>query len=284
MLARLLACTLLALTIATHSSNSNAGRSCEEKPADPNRIMQGFELAEKLKQTLDSSSADVAIVARVGQDLSQYHVYYSHLGIVRRGADGSWIVMHELNQCGTADSGLFDEGLANFFMDDPFRYEAMILLPSEAIQKRLRTVLTSPLAKRLHEPKYNMMAFAFSTQYQNSNQWALEVLASALSTDLPIENRTQAQAWLRMMSYQADTIELSTLTRLGARMFRANVSFDDHPFGRRMAGQIDTVTVDSIARFLRKRDPQLQTLTIILPSNNAQAGSLTPVQSRLDLK
>jgi hypothetical protein len=45
------------------------------------------------------------------------------------------------------------------------------------------------------------------------------------------------------------------MTRLGARMFRANVSFDDQPFERRMAGRIDTVTVDSVVRFVHQRDP-----------------------------
>ncbi len=38
-------------------------------------------------------------------------------------------------------------------------------------------------------------------------------------------------------------------------MFSANVSFDDHPFARRMAGQIDTVTVESVFNFVRQRDP-----------------------------
>ena len=37
-------------------------------------------------------------------------------------------------------------------------------------------------------------------------------------------------------------------------MFRANVSFDDHPFDRRMSGLIDTVTVESIVRFMEGRD------------------------------
>jgi hypothetical protein len=46
-------------------------------------------------------------------------------------------------------------------------------------------------------------------------------------------------------------VQIDAATRLGARMFRANVAFDDHPFGQRMAGEIDTITVDAIERFLR---------------------------------
>ncbi|WP_229458757.1 DUF2145 domain-containing protein [Massilia glaciei] len=47
-------------------------------------------------------------------------------------------------------------------------------------------------------------------------------------------------------------------------MFRANIAFDDHPFGRRMAGQIDTVTVESIVRFIRARDPDMKQLEVAL--------------------
>jgi hypothetical protein len=45
-------------------------------------------------------------------------------------------------------------------------------------------------------------------------------------------------------------------------MFRANIAFDDQPFARRMARQIDTVTVDSVLRFVRQRDPQARELTL----------------------
>jgi hypothetical protein len=38
-------------------------------------------------------------------------------------------------------------------------------------------------------------------------------------------------------------------------MFRANIAFDDQPFDRRMAGQIDTVTVESVLRFVHQLDP-----------------------------
>jgi hypothetical protein len=40
------------------------------------------------------------------------------------------------------------------------------------------------------------------------------------------------------------------------------VAFDDHPYERRMAGQIDTVTVDSVVRFIKAQDQQARTITI----------------------
>lgn len=231
-----------------------AGRPCEENSYDPKKVMQALEFAHKTQIRLDESQANVAIIARVGQDLSKYNLRYSHLGLIERLPDGTWSVMHELNQCGTANSELFTEGLGNFFMDDMFAFETLVLIPSSETQQKIQQVMADGRAKNLHAARYNMLSYAYSTMYQNSNQWALEVLAAAQANDVRIENRTQAQAWLKSASYKPDTIYIPSLTRLGARMFRANVAFDDHPFDRRMAGQIDTVTVESIVRFMMSRD------------------------------
>ena len=244
------------------TSLSFAGRSCDEEAIDPKKIMQGLELAQLSKLRLDASQVEVAIIARVGQDLSKYHLRYSHLGLVRRVANGRWQVLHELNQCGTAESNLFEEGLGNFFMDNPFAFETMILIPSRELQKKLLVSIDSGQAKQMHQHHYNMLAYAYSTRYQNSNQWALEVLAAALTNDIKISQREQAQAWLKLASYQPETLHIPALTRLGARMFKANVSFDDHPMDRRMSGLIDTVTVESIARFMQSRDPTLETIVL----------------------
>jgi hypothetical protein len=64
------------------------------------------------------------------------------------------------------------------------------------------------------------------------------------------------------MGFRPITVEIPAATRLGARMFRANVAFDDHPFDRRMAGQIDTVTVDSVVRFIRQQDREAREIAV----------------------
>jgi hypothetical protein len=45
---------------------------------------------------------------------------------------------------------------------------------------------------------------------------------------------------------------IDAMTRLGARVGTAHIAFDDHPFNRRMAGQIDTVTVDSVFAWMER--------------------------------
>ena len=242
---------------------AHAGRPCVEVQPEARTTMRAMELAYKTRTVLDTSNAQVALIARVGQDLSKYHLRYSHIGYVWRDhPNGRWLVVHQLNHCGTAESALYNEGLGNFFLDDLFAFEALILIPAPETQQRLAQLLTSEMPKRLYSPRYNMVAYAFSTMYQNSNQWALEMLAAASATDTLIDQREQAQAWLKLVGYRPSTVSIPAMTRLGGRMFHANIAFDDHPFDRRMAGMIDTVTVDSIAQFLEKRDSQLRRVTI----------------------
>jgi hypothetical protein len=245
---RALFCLLIAL-----SAPAWAGRPCNPAPTSPAVFDKALTLAAKTRQTLDQSGAQLALIARVGQDLSRYNLRYSHIGYAVRQEDGRWLVTHELNGCGTARSGLYREGLGNFFLDDMFAYEAKIVLPTPATQARLAKAIEGGAAAYLHEPRYNMLSYAFSTSYQNSNQWVLEVFGAAMG-DNPYASRNDAQRWLRQNGFRPLTVEISAMERLGARMFRANVAFDDHPMGRRMAGQIDTVTVDAVTRFVLFRD------------------------------
>ncbi|AVR95176.1 DUF2145 domain-containing protein [Pseudoduganella armeniaca] len=240
-----------------------AGRHCEEKPLTVPDTVKSMDLAKKTFDTLDASGAQVALLSRVGQDLSKYGLKYSHMGIVVRDhPEGRWTVVHELNECGTAGSNLYNEGLGNFFLSDLYRYEAEIVIPDAATQERLAQLIASRTARRLHEPKYNMLSYVFSTRYQNSNQWVLETYAAAAAPKGQVETRAEAQNWLKQAGYAPVTIRVRSLTRLGGRMFRANVAFDDHPFDRRMAGQIDTVTTVSIVNFVRATDSQAKVMYI----------------------
>lgn len=242
-----------------------AGTACAPKNNQAAVFIKAMRLAEKTRTVLDASGAQVALIARAGQDLSKYGLRYSHMAWVWRDhPKGRWLVVHELNQCGTAHSGLYDEGLGNFFLDDLFEYHSTILVPNAASQARIAAMLSSDAPGRMHSARYNMLAFAFSTAYQNSNQWVLESYAASAS-ELPITDRSKAQSWLKLAGYRPDTVHVPAPTRLGARMFRANVAFDDHPFDRRMAGQIDTVTVESVLRFVRDHDRDAKEYAVSVP-------------------
>jgi hypothetical protein len=255
---RLLLCAWLGVSLflglfATQSAW--AGQACEDKPLAAADAARSLDLALRTVQALDASGAQVALVSRAGQDLGKYGLRYSHMGIALRDHPaGRWTVVHELNECGTASSALYEEGMGNFFLTDLVRHEAQLVIPGPVAQARLAQLLAGRTPRRLHEPRYSMLSYVFSTQYQNSNQWVLENYAAAAAPEGDVATRDEAQAWLRRAGFAPITVDIPAATRLGARMFRANVAFDDHPFERRMAGQIDTITTDAIVRFIQRID------------------------------
>jgi hypothetical protein len=252
-----------ALVALAASLPVHAGQACAERPLAPHEVVLSMDLAQRTVQALDASGAEVALVARAGQDLSRYRLRYSHMGVaVRDHPRGRWTVVHALNDCGTAVSGLYYEGMGNFFLTDLYRFEAQLVIPGPEAQAKLARLFATRTPLRLHEPKYNMLSYVYSTQYQNSNQWVLEALAAAAAPSGQVETRGEAQKWLRSIGFQPPTVEIPATVRLGARMFRANVAFDDHPTERRMAGQIDTITTDAVVRMVRLVDPQSRTLTV----------------------
>lgn len=245
------------------TTQAHAGRACEERPTTPQTVGRALDLALRTQEQLDRSGASLALIARAGQDLSRWGVHYSHMGFVWRDhPKGRWTVVHELNECGTATSDLYDEGLGNFFLDDLWRMEAVILVPPSALQQRLAAILAERKHVPLHHSQYSMVAYPFSTRYQNSNQWTLEVLATASARDVDLESREQAQGWLKLAGYEPTELKLDAFTRLGARMTRANVAFDDHPNELRYSDRIRTVTVDSVLRFIERREPGTQRIEV----------------------
>jgi hypothetical protein len=245
-------CKRLALTLllaATLPLTAHAGQSCEQQVPQLDAVRQQLDMAVKTVGRLNASGADVVIIGRIGQDLSKYHQRYSHLGIAYRDGE-QWFVVHKLNECGTAVSNIYEQGMGQFFMDSPYRLEAYVVVPQPEVQQKLRVAISRSQATRMHEPHYNMLAYPWATQYQQSNQWVTETLAHAMEPQ--IASREQAQAWLKLKDYAPDTLNLGPLTRLGGRMFKANIAFDDHPNALRFSDRIETTTADSVLSFLQK--------------------------------
>ena len=242
----------LGLALALAWGSAEAGRSCEQRPLSAQSVARAMALAEKTAARLDQTGARVVVLARAGQDLSEYGLRYSHLGFAyREGEHGPWRVVHKLNQCGSSRASLYRQGLGEFFLDDLWQYEAALVVLAPSAQAALAATLAdNGRIARLDTPAYNMVAYPWSGRYQQSNQWAIETLA--MTQDAGADTRERAQAWLRLKGYEPTTLRLSTTKRLGARIFSANVAFDDHPNEKRFADRIETVTVDSVFRWLER--------------------------------
>ena len=272
---KLCALALLAFAFAA-SAPAQAGRSCTAAhPPKTQTVERALTLAERTQTALDASGAQVVLLARAGQDLSKYGLRYSHLGFAYQQSDGKsdgkgghvWRVLHKLNQCGTAESAIYRQGLGDFFLDDLWRFEAAWVVPTPEVQAKLLTLLQDERrAIQLHHKPYSMVSYPWSQKYQQSNQWAIETLALAVSPDLassPWATRAQAQAWLQVKAYQPGVLNISALTRLGARVSADNVAFDDHPNDKRFSDRIETVTVDSVFAWLPRAGLATQPMVVL---------------------
>jgi hypothetical protein len=230
---------------------AHAGRSCQEIKPDAVTVQKALTLALRTREALDASGAEVALVGRVGRDMSKQGLRYSHMAIALRDhPKGRWFLTHMLNQCGTGESALYDEGLGNFFLDDVFAFEAIIITPAPALQARLLAVAATSLPLALHERSYSLIAHPFVTHHQNSNQWVLEQIAAAMAAPGEVQSRADAQRWLRTRDFTPSEIRIAPFERIGARLFAANVYFNDHTNDEMQAGRYQAVTVESVIRFV----------------------------------
>jgi len=246
---------LLVAAALAMAAPAHAGRSCEARKTTPQTVERAMVLAEKTLSALNASGEKVVLLARAGQDLSKYGLRYSHLGLAYQLPDGqggmTWRVVHKLNTCGTSESAIYRQGLAEFFLDDLWRFEAAWAAPSPEMQAKLLVLLQDRgRLTTMHEWRYSIVSYAWGTKYQQSNQWAIETMAAAMEPRM--NTRDQAQAWLKFKAYEPTTLMLGPLTRLGGRMTAANVAFDDHPNEKRFSDRIETVTVDSVFAWLQR--------------------------------
>lgn len=257
----------LLLLLAPATAWANSG-TCRERYPTPAAEAAMFDVAWTTAERLDAlPDVDVVIAARGGQDLSRYGLRHSHLAFLLRDDDGRWRAVHLLNRCKTDRSLLYYEGLANFIGETGGHTDLRIGLLEPALAARLKAMLQSPAtaAHALHEPRYNVVAYPYRTDFQNSNGWVLEVLAAAMAAPdgaAPLQDRAQVQQWLLANGYLPSVLHISLGNRVGARVAVANATTTDHPLAERVSGNYSVVSVESVFDFLRVRQQLPQELSI----------------------
>ena len=274
---------LLGLIGAAHA----APPACAPRYPAPTTLAAMHDMAVMTADTLDAlEDVEVAIAARGGQDLSKYGLRHSHLAFLLRNDAGQWEAVHLLNRCKSDTSLLYREGLVNLIGESAVTTDLRVGIPTAPVRAALRQLLTEPAtqARALHQPRYSMLAYPGGTDYQNSNQWILEVLGAAIadSRNAPaLNDRKQALAWLQADGYAPSKLHIGIGKRLGARFFADNVAVTDHPAGERISGNYSVVTVESVFDYLHHTKALTRELSI------AHQPALTPApvsgaSSRLD--
>ena len=269
----LLALGLLAASTAALAQDPAPACTPRYPPAQTMAAM--FDMAAVTGQRLDvQEGVDVAIAARGGQDLSKYGLRHSHLAILLRDDNRQWQVYHLLNRCQGNTSRLYREGLVNLLGESSVSSNLRVGIPTPEVAAALRQLLAgnAPIAHALHQPRYSMLAWPGGDDYQNSNQWVLEMLAAAVAQardGQALDERSKARHWLKDNGFLPSRLHIGLGKRLGARFFVDNVAVTDHPASERISGNYSVVTVESVFNFLHDQQVLQQELSIphrVLPS------------------
>jgi hypothetical protein len=248
----LLAVLIAALTtLLLVAPRAHAGTNCDAKAMPPRAIADAAATALTVVAALDEADAPVALVSRVGTDLSKHGLRYSHAGFALRDhPDGRWTVVHLLNDCSDEGSGLYAQGLVNFFADDLVNQDARITWFDPEVARRLAARLLDPGRDALYTPRYNLIARPGSERYQNSTAWVLEHIAASIPPRSAVRDRRQAYQLALGNGYRPDRIHIPYTKRIAGGLFASNLVFTDHPVGTRLSGDYPVVTVRSILDWL----------------------------------
>lgn len=250
---------------ATGSSTSTA--FCDRHHAisadEQDRVLR---FAAAVRDVLNTSGADTALISRSGLDLSRFHLRYSHAAILTRDDAGQWTARQLYYACDEGHPRIFDQGLAGFTSgsDDPSTsYISLVILPPDAAQQLRRAAADNSIALRVLGTTYSANAYPFSTAYQNCNQWVMEMLAQAWGPQLPAdEPRATAQQWLAAAHYDPQPVNVNSGILMIATAFTPMLHLDDHPKPDREAMRLKVSLPSTIEAFVHDRLPDSQRIEV----------------------
>lgn len=259
---------LLAAAIACSSGAAFASvvHLCEDQdPADAAERDRQLRFAAVVREHLQASDAEVALVSRAGLALDRFGLRYSHAGLsLRRPTDPatpSWAVRQLYFDCHAARPRLFDQGLSAFVIgagQPQSGWLSVLLLPAEAGRALARTAADDRAATALLHPQYSANAYAWGLDFQNCNQWVAELMARAWGADAAPPaggDRATAQAWLREAGYRPTVFTVSPALLL-AGAFVPWLNLRDHPSADVDALRLRVTMPEAIESFVRRRHPE----------------------------
>ena len=241
------------------------------KPQTAQQQDRVLQFAAVVRQALQESGEQVALISRSGLNLSRFGLRYSHSGVLLAAEDDvPWSVRQLYYDCDVGRPRLFDQGLAGFLVSaetPDLAFVSIVFLPKSQADDLRRTARDRTRFAPLLAAQYSANAYPFSVRYQNCNQWVAELLATAWAPPYPGEPssralREGAQQWLRQTGYAPQPITVdSHLTKLVAS-FIPLVHLDDHPEETRLGMQFQTSLPTDIERGLRTLAPDARRLEL----------------------
>ena len=187
-----------------------------------------------IKTELEKSGQGLALIARSGLDLSRFGMRYSHAGFsLKDSQNAPWSVRQLYYACDERKPRIFDQGISGFLLgtnDPSVGYVSVVLLPPTATAALERAALDNRQALQLLGTTYSANAYAYGLQYQNCNQWVVELMATAWGELDGADNlRSEAQRWLKERSYVPSSFEVGSRVMMWLGGLIPWLHSDDHP-------------------------------------------------------
>ena len=165
---------------------------------------------------------------------SDQQLRYSHAGIAFRLPGRGWSVRQSLRSSQTGEHFQWFGSLAEFVDIPLIEPRIELVVPTLELQDRMtQRILRESATTALIDPDYNLVAGAFQTEEQMSNQFVLELLASAMQPqELPV-SRAHAQAYLAQAGYAPTVVLLGGLRSIAKwDALIPSVDLDAQPYAR----------------------------------------------------
>lgn len=215
-----------------------------------------------VKEELERSGAAAAVVSRAGLDLERVGLRYSHAGVALKSNPNSpWSVRQLYYACDDKRPRIFDQGMAGFVLGAEGLEQghlSLVLLPQAPGAALEAAALDARTPLALLAGEYSANAYAWSTRYQNCNQWLVELMASAWGM---AARRDEAQAWLRERGYEAEAVRVGRAMVIAAH-FVPLVHVSDHPDEDLRARTMRVSMPSSIEQFVRREAPQARRIEL----------------------
>jgi hypothetical protein len=217
---------------AAHASST---RFCDEPvPLTAEQKDKLFRFGAVIKGELEASGQGLALIARSGLDLGRFGVRYSHAGLsLKAGLSTPWSVRQLYYACDEQRPRVFDQGISAFLLglnDPAVGYISIVFVPPAQAAALEHAVLDNRQALQLLGAAYSANAYPFSLNYQNCNQWVVEMLAAAWGgLDDAQDLRAQAQHWLKDQGYLPSVFDVGWRPLMWLAHFIPWMHSDDHP-------------------------------------------------------
>ncbi len=254
------------------AAQASALRLCANReamtPVEKDRLLR---FGAVVKAELEQSGASLALIARSGLNLSRFATRYSHAGLTLKASPNTpWSVRQLYYACDEERPRIYDEGISGFVLgtDEPTAgYISLVFLPPVAADALEATALDNRRALQVLNGRYSANAYPFSLQYQNCNQWVMEVLALAwaplpASADTPGTARQDAQQWLKARGYTPSLMDVGSRLLMVLGNVMPWLHSDDHP-EEDLARAVYRVSMPaSIEAFIRQQMPTARRIEI----------------------